>query len=198
MSVHSASLPALRRHRTTCATWRPVLFFRPYRLCKAGGAWLNAIGCEVSGEASVEVVVTRELRPVQTSDRVLGELDDTMRLFIARQEMMFVATFDDRGERGCTFRTGPAGFVHVLDVKRVAWPEYPEDVNLGSVVSCPDVSLLFVNFRQDAIGLHIDGRAKVLDDRAMRRAYRDLPEPEHGQRPEHWVTVFVEGVHTAH
>ena len=126
------------------------------------------------------------------SPQAFAELDEDLRLFIERQEMMFVATFDDEGERACTFRTGPPGFVRVLDVNRLAWPEYADDVELEAI----DVSLLFLNSSRDAIDLHVDGRAKVLDDRSMRRAYRCLPEPVHGAAPAHWVTVYVEEVHT--
>ena len=43
----------------------------------------------------------------------------------------------------------------------------------------PEVSLLVVNGTGDAIGLRLDGRAKILDDRSMRRAYRNLPQPVH-------------------
>jgi predicted pyridoxine 5'-phosphate oxidase superfamily flavin-nucleotide-binding protein len=128
--------------------------------------------------------------------QAFAELDEDLRLFIERQEMMFVATFDDDGERTCTFRTGPPGFVRVLDINRLAWPEYADDVDLDAISANPLVSLLFLNYQRDAIGLHIDGRAKVLDDRSMRRAYRCLPEPVHGAAPAHWVTVYVEEVHS--
>ena len=124
-----------------------------------------------------------------------GELDAKLRLFVSRQETMFVATYDERGERDCTFRVGPPGFVRVLDVNRVAWTEYPGDANLGCVAEFPEVSLLFVNAIGDAIGLRLDGQAKILDDRSMRRAYRNLPEPVHDEPPAHWVTVFVEDVY---
>jgi hypothetical protein len=123
------------------------------------------------------------------------ELDESMRLFVERQESLFVATYDDRGERECTFRVGPPGFVRVLSVNRLAWPEYAEDANLGSVTRNPEVSLLFMHYLGESVGLHVHGTAKILDDRAMRRAYRNLPQPVHGQRPEHWVTVYVEEIH---
>jgi hypothetical protein len=122
------------------------------------------------------------------------ELDDRMRRFVERQETMVVATYDDRGEQECTFKLGPPGFVKVLDVNRLAWPEYTDEVNLDSVAANPDVSLVFPNYLGHAGGLQVHGTAKVLDDRSMRRAYRGLPEPEHGVRPEHWVTVYVEEV----
>ena len=122
------------------------------------------------------------------------ELDDRMRRFVERQETMFVATYGERGEQECTFRLGPPGFVQVLDVNRLAWPEYADDANLGSIAGNPEVSLVFPNYLGDGAGLQVHGTAKVLDDRSMRRAYRGLPEPEHGLAPEHWVTVYVEEV----
>jgi uncharacterized protein len=129
-------------------------------------------------------------------DGFLGkELDERTRRFVERQETMFVATYDDGQERECTFRVGPPGFVRVLDVNRVAWPEYAEDENLGVAAENPDVSLLFTRYLGTPAGLHLHGSAKIMDDAAMRRAYRGLPEPVHGQRPEHWVTVYVEEVH---
>jgi Pyridoxamine 5'-phosphate oxidase len=122
------------------------------------------------------------------------ELDDRMRRFVEQQETMVVATYDERGEQECTFKLGPPGFVRVLDVNRLAWPEYADDVNVKSVAANPDVSLVFPNYLGQATGLQVHGTAKVLDDRSMRRAYRGLPEPEHGVLPEHWITVYVEEV----
>jgi hypothetical protein len=129
------------------------------------------------------------------------ELDESMRLFVERQESLFVATYDDSGERECTFRVGPPGFVRVLNVNRLAWPEYADEVRvpaartLGGFARNPEVSLLFMHYLGESVGLHVHGTAKVLDDRSMRRAYRGLPEPVLGQRPEYWVTVFVEEIH---
>lgn len=118
-------------------------------------------------------------------------LEPRIRAFIERQEMVFVATFDMSGERDCTFRCGPRGFIRVLDVNRLAWPEYAEDANVGSVAEYPEVSLAFKGFR-DTLSLIIEGRAKIMSDELMRRAYHDLPEAVPGLPPEHWVTVYVE------
>lgn len=138
--------------------------------------------------------------PTLSDHDVLTELDDRMQNFVRRQEMLFVATGEPADGHDCTFVTGGPGFVRVLDVNRLAWPEF-DDVSLSEAIADiqrdPRVSLLFVDFARGAIGLHVNGRAKVLDDDAMRRAYRSLyvdPALEivADRRPSRWITVYVE------
>ncbi|WP_433081299.1 pyridoxamine 5'-phosphate oxidase family protein [Dactylosporangium sp. CA-052675] len=130
---------------------------------------------------------------------VLTALDERMQTFVRRQEMMFVATGDPDDGHDCTFVTGGAGFVRILSVNRLAWPEF-DDATLSTTVADiqrdPRISLLFVDFARGAIGLHVTGLAKVLDDDAMRRAYRSLNlDPSldlvADRRPTHWITVYV-------
>ncbi|WP_433211622.1 pyridoxamine 5'-phosphate oxidase family protein [Dactylosporangium sp. CS-047395] len=132
-------------------------------------------------------------RTVQTA------LDERMQSFVRRQEMMFVATGEPDDGHDCTFVTGGAGFVRVLSVNRLAWPEF-DDASLSTAVADiardPRISLLFVDFARGAIGLHLSGLAKVLDDDAMRRAYRQLNlDPSldlvADRRPARWITVYV-------
>ena len=54
----------------------------------------------------------------------LDHLNPRMVEFVARQEMLFVATADRSGECDNTFRAGPPGFIRVLGPHRLAWPEY--------------------------------------------------------------------------
>ncbi|WP_238008274.1 pyridoxamine 5'-phosphate oxidase family protein [Dactylosporangium sp. AC04546] len=138
--------------------------------------------------------------PTLSDHEVLSELDDRMQLFIRRQEMMFFATGEPGDGHDCTFVTGGPGFVRILGVNRLAWPEF-DDASLSDAIVAierdPRISLLFVDFARGAIGLHIDGKAKVLDDDAMRRAYRALNlDPSldlaADRRPKRWVTVYVE------
>ena len=130
------------------------------------------------------------------SQQVLDHLNERMREFVGRQEMMFVATADARGDCDCTFRAGPPGFVRALDAGRLAWPEYRGNgvmASLGNITENANVGLLFVDFFRDVIGLHVNGHAKIVEDAAMRTAYRDLPlDPVPGRRPERWLTVYVE------
>ncbi|WP_213451176.1 pyridoxamine 5'-phosphate oxidase family protein [Rhizomonospora bruguierae] len=128
--------------------------------------------------------------------QVLDRLNERMREFVGRQEMMFVATADAGGECDNTYRAGPPGFVQVLDEQRLTWPEYRGNgvmASLGNMTENPHVGLLFVDFFQDVIGLHVNGRAAIVEDNAMRAAVPDLPvDPVPGRRPERWVLVEVE------
>lgn len=137
------------------------------------------------------------------SREVSTELDDRMQNFVRRQEMLFVATGEPDDGHDCTFVTGGAGFVRVLSVNRLAWPEF-DDASLSDAITDierdPRVSLLFVDFARGAIGLHVNGKAKILDDDAMRRAYRALNlDPAldliADRRPARWITVYVESAY---
>jgi uncharacterized protein len=122
--------------------------------------------------------------------QLLDHLNDTMREFIARQEMMFLATADGDGHCDATFRAGPPGFVAVLDERQVAWPEYRGNgvlASLGNIATNAHAGLLFVDF-EDSIGLHLNGRATIVENEAM-----PLPrDPLAGRRAERWVRVEVD------
>ena len=56
--------------------------------------------------------------------QVLTHLAPLMQGFIAKQEMMFIATADGHGECDKSFRFGEAGFVMVVDEHHLIYPEY--------------------------------------------------------------------------
>lgn len=128
--------------------------------------------------------------------QMLDHLNERMREFLARQEMMFVSTSDSTGECDATFRAGPPGFVRVLDPRRLVWPEYRGNgvlASLGNIVENPHVGLLFVDFFRDIIGLHVNGYARVVEHALMVAAHPDLPvDPVPGRRPDVWVSVHVD------
>jgi len=49
--------------------------------------------------------------------QMLDYLNPYMRKFILKQEMVFIATADSKGECDCSFRAGKQGFVRVLNEK---------------------------------------------------------------------------------
>ncbi|MFI6853878.1 pyridoxamine 5'-phosphate oxidase family protein [Streptomyces sp. NPDC050416] len=143
----------------------------------------------------------RELGTVGRADRfydeqVLDRLNPRMQDFVARQEMFFLATADRQGECDSTFRAGPPGFLRVLDDATLTYPEYRGNgvmASLGNIRENPHIGLLMIDFSQDRIGLHVNGRAQLVTDDVMRQRLPDLPvDPVPGRRPHLWVEVEVE------
>lgn len=124
-----------------------------------------------------------------------------MQEFVARQEMVFLATASAKGECDCSFRAGSPGFVHVLDAKRLAYPEYRGNgvmASVGNILENPHVGLIFVDFTQSTLGLHVNGRARVVGAEDL-AAMPGIPETmlqasqvKGGRHPECWVLVDIE------
>ncbi len=129
-------------------------------------------------------------------EQVLDHLNVRMREFVGRQEMFFLATSDRHGECDSTFRAGPPGFLRVLDGRTLAYPEYRGNgvlASLGNIEENPHVGILMVDFFRDRIGLHVNGRARVVEDDEMRAHHPGLPvDPVPGRRALVWVEVAVE------
>jgi predicted pyridoxine 5'-phosphate oxidase superfamily flavin-nucleotide-binding protein len=130
----------------------------------------------------------------QTQDRarqfyrqqVLDRLNQRMVQFIGRQEMVWIATADAHGECDCSFRAGPPGFVQVLDDRTVRYPEYRGNgvmASLGNIAENTHVGMVFLDFDQERIGLHVNGTARIVEAGG-----------NGGARPrvERWVEVRVQ------
>lgn len=129
-------------------------------------------------------------------DQMLDYLNPVMKDFIARQEMLFIATADGHGECDSSFRAGPPGFVHVIDDRTLAYPEYRGNgvfASAGNIMQNPHIGLMFLDFTRDRIGLHVNGRVKIMEDDRLRPRVPGLPLPEvPGQRAQMWMMVQVE------
>jgi predicted pyridoxine 5'-phosphate oxidase superfamily flavin-nucleotide-binding protein len=130
------------------------------------------------------------------ADQVRDRLLPRMIAFIGRMEMVFVATSDAHGECDSSLRAGEPGFIRVLDDRHLAYPEYRGNgvhASLGNITENGHVGLLMVDFVEDLIGLHVNGRAWIVEDDLLRGDHPELPaEAELGRRPERWVVVEVE------
>jgi predicted pyridoxine 5'-phosphate oxidase superfamily flavin-nucleotide-binding protein len=119
-------------------------------------------------------------------EQVLDRLNDRMIQFIGRQEMVWIATADGHGECDCSFRAGPPGFVQVLDARTLRYPEYRGNgvmASLGNILENPHVGMVFLDFDQERIGLHVNGTARIVE-----AGWHDLARP----RVERWVEVRVD------
>jgi predicted pyridoxine 5'-phosphate oxidase superfamily flavin-nucleotide-binding protein len=132
--------------------------------------------------------------------QVLDHLNERMQEFVMRQEMVFIATADARGECDSSFRAGEPGFVQVLDERTVAYPEYRGNgvyASLGNIRENASIGLMFIDFFRDIIGLHINGSAGIVEHEEMLADERTTPrileelDRRGGRRPERWVVVTV-------
>ncbi|MCY9786351.1 pyridoxamine 5'-phosphate oxidase family protein [Nocardiopsis sp. EMB25] len=149
------------------------------------------------GERHVQAVLgTADRADRFYQDQMLDHLNPSMREFVARQQMLFIATSDGKGECDSSFRAGPPGFVHTIDEYTVAYPEYRGNgvfASVGNIMENPHIGLMFLDFLHDRIGLHVNGRARIVEDDRIREHVPALPTPEvPGQRALVWVLVHVE------
>ena len=127
-------------------------------------------------------------------DQVLDHLNPLMRSFVRRQRMFFLATADASGACDNTLRAGPPGFLSVLDSRTVAWPEFRGNgvmASMGNIAENPQVGLLLVDFVEDTVGLHVNGRAALVDVATMAKAGVRADSPA-GGTARLWVRVEVE------
>jgi uncharacterized protein len=137
--------------------------------------------------------------------QMLDHISLLMREYLARQEMVFVATADAHGEADASFRAGPPGFVRVLDDRTLMYPEYKGNgvmASLGNISENGHVGLVFVDFFQTGVGLHVNGRASIVENTAVEAfgpMLARMAGVEHiwdevadvKKRPERWVVVDV-------
>jgi len=134
-------------------------------------------------------------------NQAVTTLNSRMREFIARQEMCWIATSDQNGRCDSSFRAGPPGFVGVLDAQKLIFPEYRGNgvmASVGNIISNPRIGLLFLDLFHSTVGLHVNGRARVLSNKEV----AEIPDVEPqvlaasqvkgGRRPECWVFVDIE------
>ncbi|MFF8268072.1 pyridoxamine 5'-phosphate oxidase family protein [Streptomyces sp. NPDC016562] len=128
--------------------------------------------------------------------QVRSHLTDEMREFIGCQSMVFLATADSHGECDASFRAGPPGFVHVIDYRTLAYPEFRGNgvlASAGNMTENPHLGMLFVDFTHHRVGLHVNGVARLYDDAELRGVHPGLPtDVAPGRGPQLWVHLTVQ------
>lgn len=133
--------------------------------------------------------------------QTLPHLNQQMQEFITRMDMVYLATADSRGTCDCSFRAGEPGFVQVLDDRTLVYPEYRGNgvlASVGNMLENPHVGLIFLDYYQTTIGLHVNGSARVLgphEAAVLPNLTVGMAETAHnkgGRHPEAWVLIGVE------
>ncbi len=134
--------------------------------------------------------------------QVLDYLSPAMQAFIPLQEFLFVATADRHGECDCTSKFGRPGFIRVLGEKFLMYPEYRGNgvfANLGNLTENPHIAMLIMDFCRDTVGLHVNGKARIVENAELLGYQEQLPadvleeiNQEGKKQPERWVMVEVE------
>ena len=131
--------------------------------------------------------------------QMLGYLNHFMRKFILKQEMVFIATADPKGECDCSFRAGKQGFVRVLNEKTLLCPEYRGNgvmASMGNILENPHIGMTFIDFFENTIGLHVNGKAMIVEndellaDKTLDGVANSIQEE--GTAPERWILITVE------
>lgn len=131
--------------------------------------------------------------------QMLDYLADHMKDFIHKQEMVFIATADKNGECDNSFRSGEAGFIRVIDENYLAYPDFKGNgvlASLGNISENPHIGMLFIDFFENKVGLHVNGKAKMIDEEELlsfleeKDVQRELPVLK--QKTSFWVLVHVE------
>ncbi len=106
-------------------------------------------------------------------DKVIGELDDHCRDFLAKSPFMVLSTADADGVCDGSPKGGAPGFVEMLDEHRVAWADYSGNNRLDSfenVVANPSVALLCL-IPGLSETLRINGTAELSTDAELREHF---------------------------
>lgn len=111
--------------------------------------------------------------------QVITHLSPLMQDFVKKQEMMFISTSDANGECDSSFRAGEAGFVMVLDEQHLFYPEYRGNgvmASMGNIHENPNIGLLFLDFFETKVGLHVNGKAKIVVKEELPQVLEKFPD----------------------
>ena len=131
-------------------------------------------------------------RSAQPADPALGQAEVS---FIGARDSFYMATVSSTGWPHIQHRGGPAGFVHVLDPRTLAWADYRGNrqyISIGNVADNGRVALIFMDYPAQR-RLKVLGRlvAAEIGERPDLRA--SLANPDYDALIEHAMQVTIEG-----
>jgi len=154
---------------------------------------------EESGERRLQQEMDSSVRADRFYERqMLQSLNTTMIDLIQRQELFFVATADAAGNCDCSPRFGKPGFISVIDVTTLAYPEFRGNgvfASLGNILDNPHVGLVFLDLFDTTVGLHVNGTAYSYRTSELPQSFAEyLVENDSANTRvvERWVVITVE------
>jgi predicted pyridoxine 5'-phosphate oxidase superfamily flavin-nucleotide-binding protein len=154
-----------------------------------------------NGEKMAQSLYSTTKRALAFYDKqMLDSLNQAMKDFILRQEMVFIATSDASGECDSSFRAGLPGFIRVLDEKTLIYPEYRGNgvmASIGNIMDNNHIGMMFIDFFESTVGLHVNGTAQILENDQL-LVLTNLPDSvlsdlkaKGVRKPERWIKVSV-------
>ncbi len=133
------------------------------------------------GEKELQIKQNTENRAKRFyENQMKTSLNKRMRAFIENQEMVFIATSDAKGNCDCSPRFGNKGFIKILDEKTLVYPEYRGNgvfASLGNILENSHIGMVFVDFFETAVGLHVNGTAFSYANVEIPKKYLDVMQP---------------------
>ena len=134
--------------------------------------------------------------------QMLDYLAPHMQSFIKEQEMVFISSSDAQGECDSSFRSGEAGFVKVINDKTLIYADYKGNgvlASAGNISENPHIGMLFIDFFENKVGLHVNGKASILNEKELLSVLDKSPQLEDKNaylstknKTVFWVLVHVE------
>lgn len=134
--------------------------------------------------------------------QMLTHLAPLMKDFIAEQGMMFISTSDAHGECDSSFRAGEPGFVVYLNKNHIIYPEFKGNgvmASMGNISENPNIGLLFLDFFKTKVGLHVNGKAKIIPKNELKEAlskinggYEKVSENKQNFKAVSYILIEVE------
>jgi uncharacterized protein len=107
------------------------------------------------------------------SNKVISEIDEICRAFIANSPFVLLGSTDANGSMDVSPKGDPAGFVQVMDSKTLLIPDRPGNRRgdtLSNLLQNPNIGLLFlVPGRSDT--LRVNGTAQIVRDEDVRERF---------------------------
>jgi PPOX class probable FMN-dependent enzyme len=146
----------------------------------------------ITDEAALRAVIGGDPQPVVVS-KIADHLNDLTRQFVERAPFVCLATSGLDGSCDVSPRGDPAGFVRIIDERRLLLPERPGNRiadSLRNILVNPQVGLLFVI---PGVGdtFRVNGRAVLTDDAELL-----APSAVDGKVPRLGILIEIDEAYT--